>query len=300
VESSPKNDTIYYWLRDTTLVNQDTLNIEAQYMMTDTSGVLVSKTDTMEFIAKTPYEKRVKAKEKEYEKWLKEQEKKKKKGSSYDSIMPRKFLQLRISPSGSIDPYSRIVIESPTPLQQIDTAGIHLATKVDSLFVPLRYTFRQHPDNIRQYVLTAPWQLGAEYSLDIDSAAVTDIYDHTSEFSPEDIANNKLYAILMYCVSLMGIIIGLLAAGDSPYVRFHVKQSLKLFICEVLLIRIDFEKHRATQSVMGFVVDRISDSEIVSGNVVQEVFVDLLRRVADCILDVFHDIFRETPAQQDV
>jgi hypothetical protein len=118
----------------------------------------------------------VKAKEKEYEKWLKEQEKKKKKGSSYDSIMPRKFLQLRISPSGSIDPYSRIVIESPTPLQQIDTAGIHLATKVDSLFVPLRYTFRQHPDNIRQYVLTAPWQLGAEYSLDIDSAAVTDIY----------------------------------------------------------------------------------------------------------------------------
>ena len=176
VESSPKNDTIYYWLRDTTLVNQDTLNIEAQYMMTDTAGVLVSKTDTLEFIAKTPYEKRVKAKEKEYEKWLKEQEKKKKKGSSYDSIMPRKFLQLRISPSGSIDPYSRIVIESPTPLQQIDTAGIHLATKVDSLFVPLRYTFRQHPDNIRQYVLTAQWQLGAEYSLDIDSAAVTDIY----------------------------------------------------------------------------------------------------------------------------
>jgi hypothetical protein len=176
VESSPKNDTIYYWLRDTMLVNQDTLNIEAQYMMTDTAGVLVSKTDTLEFIAKTPYEKRVKAKEKEYEKWFKEQEKKKKKGSSYDSIMPRKFLQLRISPSGSIDPYSRIVIESPTPLQQIDTAGIHLATKVDSLFVPLRYTFRQHPDNIRQYVLTAPWQLGAEYSLDIDSAAVTDIY----------------------------------------------------------------------------------------------------------------------------
>ena len=66
-------------------------------------------------------------------------------------------------------------------------------------------------------------------------AVVTDIYDHTSEFSPEDIANNKLYAILMYCVSLMGIIIGLLAAGDSPYVRFHIKQSLKLFICEVLL-----------------------------------------------------------------
>ena len=66
-------------------------------------------------------------------------------------------------------------------------------------------------------------------------AVVTDIYDHTSEFSPEDIANNKLYAILMYCVSLMGIIIGLLAAGDSPYVRFHIKQSLKLFICEVIL-----------------------------------------------------------------
>ena len=77
VEASPRNDTIYYWLRDTALVNRDTLTIEAQYMMTDSAGVLVSKTDTLEFTPKVPYEKRLKAKEKEMEKWLKEQEKKK-------------------------------------------------------------------------------------------------------------------------------------------------------------------------------------------------------------------------------
>ena len=90
--------------------------------------------------------------------------------------MPRKFLQLRVSPSGSIDPFSRIIIESPTPLQLIDTAGIHLQTKVDTTWVPVRYSFRQHPESIRKYVLSANWQVGTEYSLDIDSAAVVDIY----------------------------------------------------------------------------------------------------------------------------
>ena len=41
--------------------------------MTDTLGNLVSQTDTLEVLAKTPYEKRMKDKAKEIEKWEKEQ-----------------------------------------------------------------------------------------------------------------------------------------------------------------------------------------------------------------------------------
>ena len=60
--------------------------------------------------------------------------------------------------------------------------------------------------------------------------------DHTAEVSAEDIADNKLFAMLPYLSSVLGIIIALLGAKDSPYVRFHVKQALKLLVAELLVV----------------------------------------------------------------
>ena len=177
VEPSAKNDTIYYWLRDTTLINQDTLLIATEYRITDDStGVLVNKPDTLELLPKMSYERRMKEKQKEMEKWQKEQEKKKKRNEAYDSIMPREVLKLKISPSGSLDPDQRIVIESPTPIERLDTAGIHLYTKVDSLWYEAKFRFRPLRECIRKYELTADWKMDTEYSLEIDSAAFEDIY----------------------------------------------------------------------------------------------------------------------------
>lgn len=176
VESSLKNDTVYYWLRDTALVNQDTLRMEVQYMMTDTTNLLISKTDTLEITPKEPYEKRMKAKQKEIEKWEKEQEKKKKHDEPYDSVMPTEQLNLKINPTGSLSPESIVTIESPTPLLRIDTAAIHLYTKVDSLWYDADYVLKPSAHNIRSYTLTADWKPETEYSLEIDSAAIEDIY----------------------------------------------------------------------------------------------------------------------------
>lgn len=176
VEPSLKNDTVYYWLRDTALVNQDTLRMEVQYMMTDTTNLLVSKTDTLDITPKESYEKRMKAKQKEIEKWEKEQEKKKKHDEPYDSVMPTEQLNLKINPAGSLSPESIVTIESPTPLLRIDTAAIHLYTKVDSLWYDADYVLKPSAHNIRSYTLTADWKPETEYSLEIDSAAIEDIY----------------------------------------------------------------------------------------------------------------------------
>ena len=234
VEASPRNDTIYYWLRDTALVNRDTLTIEAQYMMTDSAGVLVSKTDTLEFTPKVPYEKRLKAKEKEMEKWLKEQEKKKKKGRDYDSIMPPVWLQLKVTPN-SIDPYSRIYIESPKPLLRLDTAGVHLTTKVDSTWVPMAYTLTPHPDNIRYHVLSASWQLGAEYSLEIDSAAVEDIYGLINSASKQSfkVKSEEDFSTLEVSLSNAtdtGIVVQLLNGSDAVLRQQRVNGSSTKFL----------------------------------------------------------------------
>lgn len=66
-------------------------------------------------------------------------------------------------------------------------------------------------------------------------APAPDPADHTAEFDAEDIEKNKLYAISVYLLGVIGIIIALLAVKDSGFVRFHVRNVLKFWIVEILL-----------------------------------------------------------------
>lgn len=176
VESNAKKDSLTYWLRDTLLINQDTLRFEMDYMMTDTLGHLVMKTDTIEALAKTPYEKRLKEEKKTFENWQKEQEKKKKREEPYDSIYPVKALEPSYTVPSTIDPDRSIFIEMPSPLERLDTAAIHLYSKIDSLWYRAPFEFRPVPTKLRQYEVIADWHPGTEYSFEVDSAAFTDIY----------------------------------------------------------------------------------------------------------------------------
>ena len=178
IEASEKFDTIYYWLRDTMLVNQDTLRFEATYMGTDTTGLLIEKTDTIEAIPKVAYEKRMKEKQKAFEKWQKEQEKKKKREEPYDSIMPVEPLRVKLSTSGRLSPDQNVFMEMPVPLDSCKGDSIHLYAMIDSIWYNTPFLFEQVA--LRRYVLKAEWRPGIEYSLEIDSAAFRSIYGAVS------------------------------------------------------------------------------------------------------------------------
>jgi len=236
VEPTLKNDTVFYWLRDTALVNRDTLNIEVTYRVTDDSTkMLITKTDTLEMLPKVSFEKRMKDKQKAEEEWKKEQEKKKKRDEPYDSVMPRKFLELRISPNGSLDPDSRITIETPTPLERLDTAAIHLYSKVDSLWYDAKFLFRPLPGHVRKYELLADWKLDTEYSLEIDSAAFVDIYG--LEMAPLKqglkVKKEEEYATLQ--VNLSGVpqdsalVVQLLNNSDNPTRQVRAQDGVAMF-----------------------------------------------------------------------
>ena len=66
-------------------------------------------------------------------------------------------------------------------------------------------------------------------------APVIDPYDHTAEFDAQDISDSKVYCMLIYLMGAIGIIIALLATPDSPYARFHVRQCVKITVCELLV-----------------------------------------------------------------
>ena len=65
---------------------------------------------------------------------------------------------------------------------------------------------------------------------------VYDPADHTAEFDPEDISQNKVIAMAAYILGTVGIIIALLAAPQSKYAAFHSRQALKLDIVSTLLL----------------------------------------------------------------
>ena len=187
VETNLKQDTIFYWLRDTTLVNRDTLEMAVTYLMTDTLGMLVSQTDTLEMLPKTPYAKRMKEREKELEKWQKEQDKKKKKGEKYDSVYPVKPLTIQVAGASNMSPEGHVILESPTPLLRCDTAGIHLYSKVDTLWYQVPYRLKSVNGSCRRYEVMAEWRQNTEYSLETDSTAFTDIYGQAATPSKQGI-----------------------------------------------------------------------------------------------------------------
>ena len=220
LEASAKKDTLTYWLRDTTLINNDTLTFAMDYWVSDSTGQLILQTDTIEALAKTPYAKRQKQLNKEIEDWQKAQEKKKKHDEPYDSIYPAKPLIPKYMLPTSVVPGSVVTIEMPSPLASLDTAAIHLYSKIDTLWYRAAFEFERRDSMLRTYVLRADWRLGTEYSLEVDSAAFTDIYGLVSNEYKQGIKVKTMDDFATIQLQLSGVqdssvIVQLLDKGDK-------------------------------------------------------------------------------------
>ena len=205
VEHNAKKDSITYWLRDTTLINTDTLTLSMEYLITDSTGVLISQTDTIDVVAKTSYAKRQKEKQKEYESWQKEQEKRKKREEPYDSIYPIKPLEVKINVPQSLNPISKVFINIPTPLAKADTSAVHLYSQIDSLWYRAPFEVIRLDSVMGRFELLAEWQPGTEYSLEVDSAAFVDIYGFVSDPIKQGIKARPLEELSSLVFRLSGV-----------------------------------------------------------------------------------------------
>lgn len=60
--------------------------------------------------------------------------------------------------------------------------------------------------------------------------------DHTAEFSAEEVADGKLFVLLGYLTSIIGIIVIYLSGKKSAYIDFHIKQIIKLTVILLMLV----------------------------------------------------------------
>lgn len=232
IESTEKQDTITYWLKDTALVNQDTLRVELTYHMTDSLGKLVEQIDTLDILSRISHEKRQKDLEREREEWQKKQDRAKKRGEPYDSIMPPKALAIGVKAPSELDPDKNIPFTFNTPLANVDTAAIHLYSKHDTLWynAPLEFNHVRG----REYELRGEWRPDIEYSLEIDSAAFVDIYGKVSPPFKQGFKVKSFddYGTLLLNIPTMTdttIVVQLLDAGDKIIKEVTTNQGVAEF-----------------------------------------------------------------------
>ncbi len=83
---------------------------------------------------------------------------------------------------------------------------------------------------------TMPFQNGYGFVVP-NTPLIVDPYDHTAEFDPKDISDNKVIAMLVYLMGIAGVVIAALTgANNSPYVSFHIRQALKITVIEMLTV----------------------------------------------------------------
>ena len=172
-QTTGRNDTLHYWIKDSLLYQQDTLKMSLTYLYTDSLKQLVPRTDTLKLVSKLK-PKTEKEKEKEREEKEKEKAKRKKKGEPEKP--DTEFLTVDVYAPSAMDVYDYITLNFTEPLASIDTAAIHLRQKVDTLWQDVSFDFYRDSLDLKRYNVSAEWQPGESYAFEVDSTAIHGLY----------------------------------------------------------------------------------------------------------------------------
>lgn len=196
-EVNKTRDSLVYWIRDTAIVNTDSLRLAVKYLKTDTAEQLSWQSDTLRFFFREPKTSK-KKKDKETE--------------EADTVItdafgvpqPKDFLNLTVN-GGSVDVYSPLYFKVDQPIDTFVESAIKLEMQVDTLWKAVAtgplVVDSLHPLMNRR--LDVEWTPGAKYRISVDSAAVTGIYGVWNKPLNQDFSVKELseYANLAFNVT---------------------------------------------------------------------------------------------------
>lgn len=221
-ERSMRNDTVQYWITDTTVASCDTIRLRAAFLRTDTLQQLSPGVDTLAFVYKkiTP----------------KKKEKKKEKQDTDSVSVPKiEFINFKVESSGSQDINLPVRFVSDVPIDSINNAGVKLETMVDSVWTPIEGVALRRPNDykIMQYILEYEWEPGADYKLTVDSASVFSIYGLHNKKIEHKFTVKKFedYSVVNFVLSGVGenAIVELLNTSDATVAKVPVENGNALF-----------------------------------------------------------------------
>lgn len=170
IEYNENVDSLIVWIADTTVARVDTLLMEVCYLQLDSMNQLYLQKDTVEMNFTDKEDDRSK--------------KKKKADDELETPEPVIQFNLQTDISGSVVELNKnIGINFPEPIFAYDSTKIVLYLSDDTLKKPLNFKFEKDTFEYRKYNILHQWESEEKYTLQIDSAAFTNIYGITSRKS---------------------------------------------------------------------------------------------------------------------
>ena len=165
VQMVPTNDTITYWIKDSTVIKTDTLLFAMNYFKTDSLYNLQAQTDTIKAIYRA-----------------KITNKKKKKDKNKKEVT--NFLKFNCNATGTFEIYNPLLLTMESPQLTVDTSKIHLSEIIDTIVSPLPLSFQPMDSIGMRYAINHDWKAEKKYEITIDSLAFVDIYGlHNDKFN---------------------------------------------------------------------------------------------------------------------
>ena len=157
MDRSVANDTVTFWIADSTYYNQDSLAISLSYTMRDSLKNPYLRKDT---IAMYFFE-------------VKEKKKKRKKDDEPEPVPTIKLKDVK----STIDVFGQFRFSLPAPATRFNTDAIKLYNHKDTIpEEEVNFEIVHNEQQILNYTLKNEWEAGVKYEMIIDSAAIADIY----------------------------------------------------------------------------------------------------------------------------
>lgn len=184
LQHSTRFDTLTFWMKDTTVFYQDTLSMSITYMASDTTGMLVSTTDTLNLVTKRSRakivedeERRAQEEKKELDKQIKRLERAGDSLAIAELLKPKvKHLKYNLTTGSSLSIYKQIGLSFEEPVTFLTDTAIHIYQKVDTLWNAIPFEVEHDSINILQYRIYAEWKPEQTFKIEIDSASIMGLY----------------------------------------------------------------------------------------------------------------------------
>lgn len=158
LKKNQTNDTLTYWITDSTIYNRDTLLAKLEYFKTDSLGQLTNFIDTVKLNYKEPKKAKV--------------SKNKKKRAKIKIPM----YGFKLKTSSSQDLNKDVLLDFNEPLAKINTDSIHFYQIRDTIQIPIEYKIEQDSANLLRYHVKIDWKSETQYKVEFDSTAFLNIY----------------------------------------------------------------------------------------------------------------------------
>lgn len=216
VQAEEEGRTIKYWLTDSLVWQQDTLQIAVDYLKSDSLNVLRPQTDTVSLSMR----RRPQATQK--------------KSKKADRPMPIEFLGLSASPTGTMEMTDTLSLTFAEPIAQLDSSLLRLEQLVDSVWTPVDFRFFPDSTNALRYFLLRPWNYAEEYQLSIDSATIYSVYGRWNNTLKNAFKVKKEDDYGHLYINVIGVdttaFVELLNNSDLPVRKAKVKDGGALFM----------------------------------------------------------------------